>query len=219
MPISPLGKRVDRFAEAGSTVHKVNQPVTALIIETSEAIEVANEVANKAKRDLATAGGLEVRGEGARANFSFVGIDGVILEVLGMLRDDLENSSISVRADIDEGLPELRGDRLQLQQVVFNLLRNGIEVMKDVHSRMRRLEISCRANEGDMLVKFRACSSGSGTNVNDMSRLFDRFFTTRDSVMTLGQFMRRCIIEVHRGRIWAETNGDRGLSICLALPL
>lgn len=200
-------------------MRKVNEPVTALIIETSGAVEAANKIVNNGKRDVAIAGRLEVSGEAGRADFSFVGIDGVILEVLGMFREDLENSSILVRADIDEGLPELRGDRLQLQQVVFNLLRNGIDVMKHVDSRMRRLEISCRANEVDMLVEFRACSGGSRENLNDMNRLFDRFFAARDSVMSVGQFMRRCIIEVHRGRIWVETNADRGLSICLALPL
>jgi two-component system sensor kinase FixL len=204
---------------SGSTVHEVNQPVTAQIFETSEAVEAANQVVNNGKRDVAISGGLEVSGEAGRANFSFVGIDGVILEVLGMFGEDLEKASIFVRADIDERLPELRGDRLQLQHVVFNLLRNGIDVMKDVHGRMRRLEISCRANEVEMLVEFRACSGSSGTNINDMNRLFDRFFASRGSVMSLGQFMRRCIIEVHRGRIWAQTNQERGLSICLALPL
>lgn len=218
---------------AGSIVHEVNQPVTALItsaeacrrrlsrcpMEISEAVEAANQVVNKEKRDVAIVGGLEVLAEGAQANLSFIMIDGVILEVLGMFRDELEKSSISVRADIDEGLPELRGDRLQLQQVVFNLLRNGIDAMKDVHGRLRRLEISCRADDVEMLTTFRDCGDGSGTNTNDMNRLFDPFFTTRDSGMSLGLFMSRRIIEAHRGRIWAERNEDCGLTIRLALPL
>ena len=154
-----------------------------------------------------------------QANLSFIRIDGVILEVLGMFRDELKKSSISVRADIDEGLPELRGDRLQLQQVVFNLLRNGIDAMKDVHGRARRLEISCRADDVEMLTAFRHCGGGSGTNTNDINRLFDPFFTTRDSGMSLGLFISRRIIEAHRGRIWAERNEDCGLTIRLALPL
>lgn len=218
---------------AGSIVHEVNQPVTALItsaeacrrwlsrcpMEISEAVEAANQVVNKEKRDVAIVGGLEGLAEGAQANLSFIMIDGVILEVLGMFRDELEKSSISVRADIDEGLPELRGDRLQLQRVVFNLLRNGIDAMKDVHGRLRRLEISCRADDVEMLTTFRDCGDGSGTNTNDMNRLFDPFFTTRDSGMSLGLFISRRIIEAHRGRIWAERNEDCGLTIRLALPL
>ena len=218
---------------AGPIVHEVNQPVTALItsaeacrrwlsrcpMEISEAVEAANQVVNKEKRDVAIVGGLEVLAKGAQANLSFIMIDGVILEVLGMFRDELEKSSISVRADIDEGLPELRGDRLQLQQVVFNLLRNGIDAMKDVHGRLRRLEISCRADDVEMLTTFRDCGGGSGTNTNDMNRLFDPFFTTRDSGMSLGLFISRRIIEAHRGRIWAERNEDCGLTIRLALPL
>jgi PAS domain S-box-containing protein len=218
---------------AGSIVHEVNQPLTALVtsaeacrcwlsrfpMEISEAVEAANQVVNKAKRDVAIAGGLEVLAKGAQANLSFIMIDGVILEVLGMFRDELEKSSISVHADIDEGLPELRGDRLQLQQVVFSLLRNGIDAMKDVHGRARRLEISCRADDVEMLTAFRHCGGGSGTNTNDMNRLFDPFFTTRDSGMSLGLFISRRIIEAHRGRIWAERNEDCDLTIRLALPL
>jgi two-component system, LuxR family, sensor kinase FixL len=218
---------------AGSIVHEVNQPLTALItsaeacrcwlsrcpMEISETVEAANQFVNKGKRNVAIAGGLEVLAKGAQANLRFIRIDGVILEVLGMLRDELEKSSISVRADIDEGLPELRGDRLQLQQAVFNLLRNGIDAMKDVHGRARRLEISCRADNVEMLTAFRHCGGGSGTNTNDMNHLFDPFLTTRDSEMNLGIFISRRIIEAHRGRIWAERNEDCGLTIWLALPL
>jgi signal transduction histidine kinase len=165
---------------------------------------------------------LEALAKGAQANLSFFGIDGVILEVLGGLRDELEKSSISVRADIDEGLPELRGDREQLQQVVFKLLRNGIDAMKDVHGRPRRLEISCRADDIEMIMAFRYCGGGLGTNTNDMNRLtrlFDPIVTTRDSGMSLSLFISRRIIEAHRGRIWAERNEDCGLTIRLALPL
>lgn len=218
---------------AGSIVHEVNQPLTALKtsaeacrrwlsrypVEISEAVEAANQVVNKRKRDVAIVSGLEVLAEEAQANLSFIRIDGVILEVLGMFRDALEESSISVRADIDEGLPELRGDRLQLQQVVFNLLRNVIDVMKGVHGRPRRLEISCHADDVEMLTALRDCGGGSGTNTNDMNRLFDPFFTTRDSGMSLGLFRSRSIIEAYRGRIWAERNEDCGLTIRLALPL
>ena len=155
--------------------------------------------------------------KGAQANLSFIRIDGVILEVLGMLRDELEKSSVSVRADIDEGLPELRGDRLQLQQVVFNLLRDGIDALKDVNGQARRLEISCRADDVEMLTAFHHCGGGSETNTHDMKRLHDPFLTTRDS--GIGLFISRRIIEAHRGRIWAERNEDCGLTIRLALPL
>jgi signal transduction histidine kinase len=167
-------------------------------------------------------GELEVLAKGAQANLSFFGIDGVILEVLGGLRDELEKSSISVRADIDEGLPELRGDREQLQQVVFKLLRNGIDAMKDVHGRPRRLEISCRADDIQMIMAFRYCGGGSGTNTNDMNRLtrlFDPIVPTRDSGMSFGPFISRRIVEAHRGRIWVERDEDCGLTIRLALPL
>jgi hypothetical protein len=160
-------------------------------------------------------GELEVLAKGAQANLSFFGIDGVILEVLGGLHDELEKSSISVRADIDEGLPELRGDRVQLQQVVFKLLRNGIDAIKDVHGRPRRLEISCRADDIEIIMAFRYCGGGSGTNTSDMTR----FVPTRDSGMSFGPFISRRIVEAHRGRIWVERNEDCGLTIRLALPL
>jgi len=187
-------------------------------MKSSEAVEAANQV-NRGNRDLAIVGGLEVLAKGAQANLRFIRIDAVILEVLGMLRGELEKSSISVRADIDEALPELRADRLQLQHVVFNLLRNGIDMMKDVHGRPRRLEISCRADGVEMLTAFRHCGGGPGTNTNDMNRLFDPFVTTRGSGMSLGLFISRRIIEAHRGRICIERNEDCGLTIRFALPL
>jgi hypothetical protein len=180
-------------------------------------LRLANDLARK--RNVGIVGGSEVLGEGAQAHLSFIRIDGVILEALGMFRDELEKSSISVRADIDEGLPELRGYRLQLKHVVFNLLRNGIDAIKDAGGRLRRLEISCRADDVEMLVAFRDCRSGPGTNTNDMNRLCDPFFTTRDFGMSVGPFISRCIIEAHRGRIWAERNEDCGLTVRLALPL
>lgn len=192
---------------------------TKLAMSISVEGERVEEEQNASLALLEARSGLEALAKGAQANLSFIMIDGVILEVLGMFRDELEKSSISVHADIDEGLPELRGDRLQLQQVVFSLLRNGIDAMKDVHGRARRLEISCRADDVEMLTAFRHCGGGSGTDTNDMNRLFDPFFTTRDSGMSLGLFISRRIIEAHRGRIWAERNEDCGLTIRLALPL
>ncbi|WP_245344032.1 sensor histidine kinase [Bradyrhizobium japonicum] len=171
------------------------------------------------KRDLGIARGLELLGEQVRAHLRFTRMDGVILEVLGMFRDELETSCISVRADIDEGLPELRGCRLQLQQVVFNLLRNGIDAIKDVHGGGRRLEISCGADDLEMLVTFRDRGSGLGASINDMDRSIDPFFTRKSSGMSVSSFISRCIIEAHRGRIWAERNEESGLTIRLALPL
>ncbi|TCU63995.1 histidine kinase/DNA gyrase B/HSP90-like ATPase [Bradyrhizobium sp. R2.2-H] len=171
------------------------------------------------KRDLGIARGLELLGEQVRAHLSFTRMDGIILEVLGMFRDELETSCISVRADIDEGLPELRGCRLQLQQVVFNLVRNGIDAIKDVHGGGRRLEISCRADDLEMLVTFRDRGSGLEASKNDLDRSIDPFFTPKSSGMSFSSFISRCIIEAHRGRIWAERNEESGLTIRLALPL
>lgn len=145
---------------AGSIVHEVNQPLTALSNsaeacrrwllrdppQTSEAREAVCQVIREGKRAVGIVSGLEALARGARVNPGYLRLGDVVFEVFNLLRAELEQSSVVVHADIDEALPELRGDGFQLQQVVLNLLRNSIESMRQVYDRPRAIEISCRAD-------------------------------------------------------------------------
>jgi C4-dicarboxylate-specific signal transduction histidine kinase len=174
-------------------------------------------VIREGKRAVAIVSGLEALARGAQVNPGYLRLGDVVFEVLNLLRAELEQSSVVVHADIDEALPEFRGDGFQLQQVVLNLLRNSIESMRQVHDRPRAIAISCRADGAEIEAAF--SDSGAGSSSENTDRLFDPLFTTKDSGLGLGLSICRRIINAHRGRIWVEKNNGFGLTFAFALPL
>jgi signal transduction histidine kinase len=121
------------------------------------------------------------------------------------------------RAELAAGLPPVRGDRVQLQQVILNLVMNGIEAMKELTDRPRELLIKSRLHEsGKVLVGVR--DSGVGLDPQSMDRLFEAFYTTKPDGMGMGLSISRSIIETHGGRLWATANGDHGATFQFTLP-
>jgi len=108
------------------------------------------------------------------------------------------------------------GDRVQLQQVLLNLIINGIEAMQQVRDRPRRLAIRTGRSNGDVLVA--VSDSGIGLDPRTMSRLFDPFFTTKLDGMGLGLSISRRVVEDHGGRLWAEQNPEKGATFTVTLP-
>lgn len=226
---------VSRLASLGelavSIVHEVNQPLTALLSsaeacfrwlsrnppEVSEAQDAVSQVIREGKRAIAIVSALEALARGSRANLGHIRFADVLCEVLSLLRAELERFSVVVHSDIDETLPEIRGDSFQLQQVVFNLLRNSIEAMKQVNDRPRAIEISCRVRDSEVVAAFSDC--GVASTAENTDRWFDPLFTTKDSGLGMGLSICRRIIKAHRGRIWVEKNRTFGLTFAFALPL
>jgi C4-dicarboxylate-specific signal transduction histidine kinase len=145
-----------------------------------------------------------------------VDVNEVIQELLVLLRSEVTRYSISVRTDLAADLPLVMGDRVQLQQVMMNLIRNSIDAMKDVTG-TRELFIKSQATEDRRL---QVCVSDSGVGLPPQlsDQLFKAFFTTKLHGMGMGLSICRSIVESHSGRLWAGGNNPRGASFHVSLP-
>jgi PAS domain S-box-containing protein len=144
-------------------------------------------------------------------------INEAILEVIALIRNEMANNGISVRTQLAETLPVIQGDRVQMQQVILNLLINAIEAMSGMSEGPRELLISTRDIETDgVLVAVR--DSGPGIAPESVDRLFESFYTTKPTGLGMGLSICRSIIEAHQGRLWASANTPRGTVFQFTLP-
>jgi signal transduction histidine kinase len=140
-----------------------------------------------------------------------------INEVLGLARSAIAKNGISVQSHLAEGLLPVHGDRVQLQQVVLNLILNAVEAMGSVEAETRELLISTEQGRANgVLVAVR--DSGPGIDPENIERVFDAFYTTKSGGVGMGLSICRSIIDVHGGRLWAEANEPRGAIFHFTLP-
>ncbi len=144
----------------------------------------------------------------------------MIREVLSLIQPEVQKHAVVVEEALADGLPPVRGDRIRLQQLVLNLIMNGIDAMAEVTSRPRRLVISCERGQGKdgpgVLVGVQ--DAGVGTAADDLEKLFDPFFTTKRDGLGMGLAIGRSIAQAHGGRLWACRNADHGLTFHLLVP-
>jgi signal transduction histidine kinase len=131
-----------------------------------------------------------------------------------LLRDTADRHSISIRTELDFGLPRTTADRVQLQQVLMNLMLNGVEAMRETGG---ELAIASKRIEHDQLV-ISVSDSGIGLPVDEAGRIFEAFFTTKPQGTGMGLSISRRIIESHGGRLWASPNAGRGAIFQFTLP-
>jgi signal transduction histidine kinase len=143
-------------------------------------------------------------------------INEAIVEVIEVTRSELLRNGVSLQTELAKGLPLIRGDRIQLQQIVLNLFMNAVEAMSDASEGSRDLQITTADDSNGVLVEVR--DSGPGLNAESLERLFDPFYTTKPSGMGMGLSICRSIVEVHGGRIWATANVPQGASFHFSLP-
>ncbi|HEX4556868.1 MAG TPA: PAS domain-containing protein [Xanthobacteraceae bacterium] len=143
-------------------------------------------------------------------------LNAAINEVIVLGRNAISKNGVSVQTRLSEGLVPVHGDRVQLQQVVMNLLLNAVEVMGSTEAGARELLISTGQDHAGVLVAVR--DSGPGIDPSRLERVFDAFYTTKSSGMGMGLSICRSIIEAHGGRLWAEANEPRGASFQFTLP-
>jgi signal transduction histidine kinase len=218
-------------ALTASIAHEVNQPLLGVITNASSCLrilaadppdlELARETARLAIRDGQRASDVITR---LRSLFSkrgatseLVDLNEAIREVLALLFGELQRSSAVVRVELCEGLPPVIGDRVQLQQVILNLVMNAAEAMSGVNDRARRLTIRSRLHKGHC-VRLSVQDAGVGITHQDAPRLFDAFYTTKSGGMGIGLSVSRSIVENHRGRLWAEANAGHGATFSFAIP-
>lgn len=214
---------------AASIAHEINQPLAAVVTNGQAClrwlaaqppgIAKAQEAAERIVRDGKEAAEVVRR---IRALFKQTAIEKIELdlnevigEVLHLLTSEMARRRVTVETDLGQDLAPVVGDRLQLQQVVFNLLLNGIEAMDPVVDRPKKLRIcSKQPSPETVLVEVR----DSGTGLKDPDRIFDAFFTTKENGMGMGLVICRSIIDAHRGRLWAESGEGAGTTFSFALP-
>ena len=205
-----------------SITHEVNQPITAAVTyalaarrflkaeppnfhEVDDALSLIVKEGNRAGEVVERVRALIKK---VPARKDAVAIDDAILEVIALTRTEAANNSVSVRTQLAEGLPRVQGDRVQLQQVLLNLIINAIEAMRDVGEEERELLISTRNEPDGVSVEVR--DSGPGFAPAALERVFEPFYTTKPGGLGLGLSICRSIIEAHNGRLWASANVPRG---------
>jgi signal transduction histidine kinase len=140
-----------------------------------------------------------------------------IREVIATVRSAIEQNRVSVHTSLVDGLSPVKGDRVQLQQVVLNLILNSVEAMNSVEEGARELSISIKQGQtGDILVAVE--DSGPGIDPEHLERVFAPFYTTKASGLGMGLSICRSIIVAHGGQLWAETNRPRGAIFQFTLP-
>jgi len=214
-----------------SIAHEVNQPLSGIITNASTCLEMlaadppdvdgARETARRTIRDGNRAADVITR---LRALFSkkettleSMDLNEAAREVIALLRSELQRSRILLRTELADDLPRVTGDRVQLQQVIMNLLRNATDAMNDVDDRPRELVIRTERDEDDR-VRLTVQDAGVGFDRQAAGRLFEAFYTTKNGGMGIGLSVSRSIIESHQGRLWAAPNDGPGARFSFSIP-
>jgi C4-dicarboxylate-specific signal transduction histidine kinase len=138
-------------------------------------------------------------------------------EVIALSLNELQRNSVVLRSALDDDLPRISGDRVQLQQVILNLLRNASDAMSGVDDRPRQLLIRTEREEGER-VRLTVQDAGVGFDPQAVQRLFQPFYTTKSDGMGMGLSVSRSIIEGHQGRLWATLNDGPGATFAFSIP-
>jgi C4-dicarboxylate-specific signal transduction histidine kinase len=216
---------------AGSIIHEINQPLTGIIMsaeaclrwlernpaEPDEARKSAMRIIEQGRRATDVIAGLRSLVRDAPLKFAKVDINDAIEEVLRLSKGELERASVTLRTDFDRALPNIEVDRVQLQQVVLNLVRNAVEAMVGVEGRRRVLTASSKGANDHVSVTI--TDTGKGIDPENKERLFDALYTTKRSGLGLGLSICRKIVNVHGGRLWVEETKRFGTTFAFVLPL
>lgn len=216
---------------AASIAHEVNQPLAGIVTNADTClrmlsadgpnIEGARETARRTIRDGNRASEVITR---LRALYSekelapeLMDLNEAAREVTSLLVNDLQRNRVILCYELAENLPAITGDRVQLQQVILNLLRNASDAMSAVDDRPRELLIRTACDEGDH-VRFSVSDTGSGFTMQAADKFFQPFYTTKKTGMGIGLSVSRSIIEAHRGRLWATPNDGPGATFSFSIP-
>ena len=215
---------------AASIAHEVNQPLAGVVTNAEAGLRwLSAETPNlhEAKESLtlivrdgnrASAIIRRIRDflKKERAEMLSLDMNETIQEAAALAQPELLKRRITLRIERSQALPAVQGDRVQLQQVILNLILNGSEAMTSTNGSKELRLTSRQSDDGGVLVAVQ--DSGVGVKPEDLSRLFDPFFTTKEMGMGLGLSISKSIIEAHRGRIWAESNQGPGLTVQFSVP-
>jgi two-component system, LuxR family, sensor kinase FixL len=226
--------RVTMLGElSGSLAHELNQPLTAILsntqaaqklladgaVDTDELREILAEIVDEDRHAAEVIHRLRAlfrKGEVGRHSTD-LDMNEIVQDVLKLMRSDLLNQDVTVHTELGENLPVVEGDRVQLQQVLLNLVLNGCEAMADYDSSERQLFITSGVENG--AVRVSVTDRGGSIPEEKMAEVFEPFFTTKSEGMGLGLSICRTIIKAHRGDIWATNNAEGGATFHFSLPI
>ena len=230
--LSYLSRVLSMGELAASIAHEIGQPLTAVVTHGHACLEwlaadppnvaKARHSAEKIVQDGTRGGHVLAR---VRALFSrqapvkeWIDVNEALEELMLFVRDEAARRNVAIRAELSAGLPKTKADRVQLQQVVLNLLMNGMDAMAEVSNHAKELVISSRLErQGEILVSVADC--GAGLNPENAERIFDPFFTTKPRGTGMGLAISRSIVESHEGKIWATPRPGGGTVLHFTIPI
>ena len=226
--------RINRVTTMGeltaSLAHEVNQPIAAALTNANTCLrwltrdrpdlEEAREAALRIVKDATRAAGIISRVrllyKKSTPQHELVDVNEAIREMIVLLRSEVTRYYIAVRLELAADIPQIMGDRVQLQQVLMNLVVNSIDAMKEVDGARELAIKSQRTEKEEVLVS--VSDTGVGLPPQHADQIFNAFFTTKPHGTGMGLRISRSIIESHGGRMWADGNSPRGASFCFTLP-
>jgi PAS domain S-box-containing protein len=229
--LAQVSRATTLSALTASIAHEVSQPLSGIITNAGTCLRMldatppdiagARETARRTIRDGNRASDVITK---LRALFSKrqltlepLDLNEATREVIALSSNDLQRDRIILRSELTDEIPIVTGDRIQLQQVILNLLRNAADAMVDVHDRPRQLLIKTGREDGNR-VRLTVRDAGIGLPPQNLDALFDAFYTTKSGGMGIGLFVSRSIVERHEGRLWAEPNDGPGATFSFSLP-
>jgi len=217
---------------AASISHEIMQPIAGTLTNAAaasrwlsiqppnleEAREALDDVIKAGNRANDVIGRIRALIKKAPPRKDALGINELVREVIALTRGEVVKNGVSLQPQLAEGLPLIHGDRVQLQQVILNLIMNAVQAMSGVSEGSRELLIGT-GKDASSGVLVAVQDSGSGLDPENSERLFDPFYTTKPSGMGLGLSICRSIVEAHGGRIWASRNAGPGATVQFTLPV
>jgi PAS domain S-box-containing protein len=218
-------------ALTASIAHEVNQPLSGIVTNASTCLRMlaadppnvdgALETARRTIRDGKRASDVikKLRGLFGKKEVAIESVDlnEATREVVALSLSELQRNRVIARLELADDLPSVRGDRVQLQQVILNLILNASDALKGIDDRPRHLTVRTEADE-ENCVRLTVQDTGVGIDAQDLDKLFDAFFSTKHAGMGMGLSVSRTIIESHHGRLWAKANEGPGATFSFAIP-
>src|ERR1051325_4981389 len=219
---------------AASIAHEINQPLGAIVNNSNvglrlvngtrelpkELREILSDIVHDANRTSDIVARIRALAKKSIPEKTSLQLGDVVADVLMLAQGKLAERRIEVCTELDDDLPQVAGDRVQLQQVLLNLVMNGVEAMSGVQDERRILTIGVQRDElaGRPAIRITVRDLGCGFRPEDSERLFESFYTTKSHGLGLGLWISRSIVEAHGGRLWAKLNDGPGATFSCALP-
>ena len=215
-----------------SLAHELNQPLTAILsnAQTAQRIlgnpapdmmevrEILGDIVSDDQRAGEIIRGLRSLLKKSELDFQPLDLNSVILEVIGLIRSDALIKNVAVTLRLTPEIPKVRGDRVQLQQLMLNLAINALDAMRDVPESERRLDIATTQIDASSM-QVAVQDTGTGIPPERLEKLFDAFYTDKPHGMGMGLTICRSIVRMHGGRIWAANRTGRGAAFQFVLPI